>query len=75
MVLSSVKSLKLQTVHACMHALHFRTSLRCILKYIGYPAIADHNEAQADMDFDLMHNALVLEKMRNFSFILEVQTK
>ncbi len=27
------------------------------------------------MDFDLMHNALMLEKMRNFSFILEVQTK
>ncbi len=27
------------------------------------------------MDFDLMHNALMLEKIRNFSFILEVQTK
>ncbi len=27
------------------------------------------------MDFDLMYNALILEKIRNFSFILEVQTK
>jgi len=27
------------------------------------------------MDFDLMHNALMLEKNRYFSFILEVQTK
>ncbi len=27
------RRLKLQTVHACMNALHFRTSLKCILKY------------------------------------------
>ncbi len=27
------RRLNLQTVHACMNALHFRTSLKCLLKY------------------------------------------